>query len=239
MKYENIREGIFQARPNRFIAHVDIDGQTEVCHVKNTGRCRELLPVGTKVWLVESDNPKRKTRYDLVAVYKEAYEENGIQMPGQIVNMDSQAPNAAMLEFLQSDRFLSDITLLKPEKKFGDSRVDFYVETASGRRIFIEVKGVTLEHAGVASFPDAPTERGVKHLKELEKAVAEGYEAMVFFVIQMTNMQYMVPNGEHDPAFAAALRHAAEHGVQVVAYDCEVKPDGMTIQSPVEIDFFK
>lgn len=231
MKYDNYVEGTFLERPNRFIAHVMVNGETQVCHVKNTGRCRELLQPNARVWLEKSNNPKRKTQYDLVAVYKEAYGE----MPGQMVNMDSQAPNKAVLEFLQSGRFISDITLLKPEKTFGDSRVDFYVETAGGRRIFIEVKGVTLEQNGVASFPDAPTERGVKHLREMEHAVAEGYEAMVFFVVQMKHMQCVKPNAEHDAAFAEGLRHAAEAGVQIVAFDCIVTPEGMELDAPVRV----
>lgn len=230
MNYRKIVEGKFIKRPNRFIAHVEIDGVEQVVHVKNTGRCKELLLPGSKVWLEESDNPARKTKYDLVAVYKEAHD----HMPGQIINMDSQAPNKVAQEWLEAGG-MGELSMLKPESVFGQSRVDFYMETVDGRRILMEVKGVTLEYDGVASFPDAPTERGVKHLKELAAATAKGYEAAILFVIQMKHIQHMEPNRETHAAFGDALADAASAGVRVMAYDCLVTPDSLAIDSPVEV----
>lgn len=230
MRYHNITQGIFLERPNRFIALVEIDGQVVRCHVKNTGRCRELLPAGARVWLEKSDRPGRKTAYDLVAVYKEG------QGNDQIINMDSQAPNIAVGEWLRRGNLFPDMTLLQPECRFGQSRLDFYAEMEEGKRkVFLEVKGVTLEENGIARFPDAPTGRGTRHLKELERAVSEGYEAAVLFVIQMRHIQYMEPNGATDPEFAESLRSAAEHGVQVLAYDCVVTEDSMEIHRPVPV----
>lgn len=222
MNYKNIKEGIFLSRPNRFIAMVEIDGKEEICHVKNTGRCRELLIHGASVYLEKSDNPTRKTKYDLVAVRKGE----------RLINMDSQAPNAAVREWLPSlfpegERFVA-------EAKFGRSRFDFYVE-AQGRRIFLEVKGVTLEENGVVRFPDAPTERGVKHLAELAECVNLGYEAYVVFVIQMSNVRYFAPNDATHPAFGDALRRAASAGVKILARECEVSADGMTVGAAVEV----
>ncbi len=230
MKYRKIVEGIFRKRPNRFIAHVEIEGVEHVVHVKNTGRCKELLVPGAKVWLEESDNPARKTRYDLVAVYKESHGE----IPGQIINMDSQAPNMVAKEWLQAGG-MGELTVLRPESVFGQSRVDFYLETIDGRRILLEVKGVTLEHDGIASFPDAPTERGVKHLKELASAKEQGFEAAILFVIQMKHIQYMKPNRITHPQFGEALQEAASRGVKVMAYDCLVTPEGLAIDQPVEV----
>ena len=221
MHYPNMVPGIFHARPNRFIAHVEIDGQPKICHVKNTGRCRELLPIGAKVWCQRSDNPNRKTKYDLIAVQK----------GDRLINMDSQAPNAAAKEWLLSGG-LGEITDLRPETFYGDSRFDFSFRK-DGKLCYLEVKGVTLETDGICAFPDAPTERGVRHLKELAQAASEGYGAYVLFVIQMADVQYLHPNDETDPAFGAALRRAAENGVNILAMDCAVTHDTMMIRQPV------
>lgn len=224
MKYNKIVEGRFKARPNRFIAHVEIDGHIEVCHVKNTGRCRELLLEGSRVFLEQSDNPNRKTKYDLISVYK----------GDVLVNMDSQVPNKAVGEWLTSGGLFEDITLIKPEKTYGSSRFDFYVE-AGGRRIFMEVKGVTLENDRTARFPDAPTERGVKHLKELQACLDEGYEAYVIFVIQMKGVDCFMPNEETHKEFADTLRMVEKSGVKVLAYDCDVTKDSIKISKPVPV----
>ena len=221
MHYPNIVPGVFHARPNRFIAHIEINGQTEICHVKNTGRCRELLPTGAKVWCQRSDNPNRKTKYDLITVQK----------GDRLINMDSQAPNAAAKEWLLSGG-LGEITDLRPETFYGDSRFDFSFRK-DGKLCYLEVKGVTLETDGICAFPDAPTERGVRHLKELAQAASEGYGAYVLFVIQMADVQYLHPNDETDPAFGAALRHAAENGVNILAMDCTVTHDTMMIRQSV------
>ena len=223
MQYNPIVPGIFFARPNRFIAHIEIDGHMEVCHVKNTGRCRELLPEGAKVWCLDANSPTRKTRYDLIAVKKGS----------RIINMDSQAPNAAACEWLLSGG-LGPIENLKPESRQGDSRFDFSF-TKDGVPCFLEVKGVTLENNGVCAFPDAPTARGAKHLKELTHLRREGYGAYVLFVIQMSDVSYLHPNDATDPAFGAALREAAAAGVNILAMDCAVTPDTMVLQNPVEI----
>ena len=221
MRYNTMVPGTFLARPNRFIAHVEINGKVEVCHVKNTGRCRELLPVGAKVWCRVADDPKRKTKYDLITVQK----------GDRLINMDSQAPNAAAKEWLLSGG-LGPVEDLRAETVHGDSRFDFSF-TLDGKRCFLEVKGVTLENDGVCAFPDAPTERGVKHLRGLTQAVREGYGAFVLFVIQMPDVKYLRPNDVTDPAFAAARREAAEAGVSVLAMDCGVTPDTMEIRLPV------
>ena len=221
MQYENMVPGVFLARPNRFIAHVEIDGQMEICHVKNTGRCRELLTPGAKVWCQRSGNPSRKTQYDLITVKK----------GDRLINMDSQAPNIAAKEWLLSGG-LGDISDLKAEYTHGDSRFDFSF-LMEGKRCFLEVKGVTLEDDGVCAFPDAPTERGVKHLKGLTQAAKDGYGAFVLFVIQMADVKYLRPHDERDPAFGAALREAAENGVTVMAMDCGVTEDTMQIRLPV------
>lgn len=221
MQYENMVPGVFLARPNRFIAHVEIDGEMEICHVKNTGRCRELLTHGARVWCQRADNPSRKTKYDLITVKK----------GDRLINMDSQAPNVAAREWLLSGG-LGDISDLKAEYTHGDSRFDFSF-LLDGKRCFLEVKGVTLENDGVCAFPDAPTERGVKHLKGLSEAAREGYGAFVLFVIQMADVKYLRPHDERDPAFGAALREAAENGVTVLAMDCGVTEDVMQLRLPV------
>ena len=224
MQYKNIVEGRFVDRPNRFIAHARIDGEVQTVHVKNTGRCRELLVPNARIWLEGSNDPKRKTAWDLVCVEK----------AGQLINMDAQAPNRVFGEWASSGSFLPGLTLLRPETTYGASRFDFYAE-AGGKRHFIEVKGVTLEQDGVARFPDAPTERGVKHLEELIRAVQEGYEGWICFVIQMEQVKWFEPNDVTHPAFGAALRRAAAAGVHVLAVDCTVTPDRLSIRRPVEV----
>ena len=221
MHYDNMVPGIFLARPNRFIAHVQIDGQVEVVHVKNTGRCRELLPVGAEVWCQRSDNPNRKTKYDLITVRK----------GHRLINMDSQAPNAAAKEWLLSGG-LGQIENLRPETFHGDSRYDFSF-TRNGQICFLEVKGVTLENDGICAFPDAPTQRGARHLRGLTQAAQEGYGAYVLFVIQMTDVKHLHPNDVTDPDFGTALREAAANGVTVMAVDCNVTVDTMTIGKEV------
>ena len=223
MKYKNMVPGIFQDRPNRFIAHVEIDGQLEVVHVKNTGRCRELLPVGAEVWCEVSDNPNRKTKFDLVTVRK----------GHRLINMDSQAPNKAAGEWLLAGG-LGEIQNLKAETFHEDSRFDFSFEK-DGRKCFLEVKGVTLENDGICAFPDAPTERGAKHLKGLCKLAQNGYGAYVLFVIQMADVKYLHPNDVTDQNFGAALREAAANGVRVLAVDCHVTEDTMEIRNPVPV----
>ena len=223
MTYTNMVPGVFLARPNRFIAHVQIDGQTEVVHVKNTGRCRELLPAGAEVFCQRSDNPARKTKFDLITVRK-----------GQrLINMDSQAPNIAAREWLLSGG-LGEISDLKAEYTHGDSRYDFSF-LKDGKRCFLEVKGVTLENDGVCAFPDAPTERGAKHLRGLTRAAGEGYGGYVLFVIQMADVKHLHPNDATDPNFGAALREASAAGVRVLAVDCRVTVDSMEIGKTVPV----
>ena len=221
MRYENMVQGEFLSRPNRFIAHIRIRGSEEVCHVKNTGRCRELLTPGATVWCQEWDNPNRKTKFDLIAVQK----------GDRCINMDSQAPNAAAKQWLLSGG-LGEISELRGEYTHGDSRFDFSF-MKEGKRCFLEVKGVTLENDGVCAFPDAPTERGAKHLRGLTKLAQEGFGAYVLFVIQMADVKYLHPNDATDPAFGAALREAAAAGVHVLAMDCAVTEDTMQIRLPV------
>ena len=223
MTYENMIPGIFLARPNRFIAHVRIDGKTEIVHVKNTGRCRELLVPGCTVYCQRSDNPNRKTKFDLIAVQKGE----------RIINMDSQAPNRAAGEWLRNDG-LGEISDLRAEVKHGDSRYDFSF-VKDGKTCFLEVKGCTLEHDGVCAFPDAPTQRGAKHLRGLTAAAQEGYGAYVLFVIQMSDVKYIRPHDETDPDFGQALREAAQAGVHILAMDCAVTPDSMKIRLPVPV----
>lgn len=225
MKYKNITKGKFIERPNRFIALVEIQGQIETCHVKNTGRCRELLLPGAEVYLEKSSNPNRKTDYDLI----------GVKKGELLINMDSQAPNKAVREWLEEECYFKDVTLLKPECRYGKSRIDFYLETAEERRIFIEVKGVTLEEEGIAKFPDAPTERGIKHIQELQQAVSEGYEAYILFIIQMKRMNRFEPNDRTHKAFGDALRNAEKNGVGLLAYDCKVTENSMILDAPVKI----
>ena len=220
--YQNVTEDTFLSRPNRFIAHVLVNGKEEVCHVKNTGRCRELLVPGARVTLSISDNPARKTKFDLVAVWKgETY-----------INMDSQAPNHAAGEALW--HLLPHVKSVKGEVTYGESRLDFCVETQEGK-CFVEVKGVTLEKDGRALFPDAPTERGIKHLNTLETCVKEGHRAAALFVIQMKGVHSFSPHDQMHPAFGTALRHAAASGVEIWAYDCIVTEDGMTLDQPVSV----
>ena len=223
MHYINMVPGTFLSRPNRFIAHVEIAGQPQICHVKNTGRCRELLPAGAKVWCQQADNPARKTKFDLITVQK----------GHRLINMDSQAPNKAAAEWLVSGG-LGKITDLRPETTQGDSRFDFSFRK-DGKLCFLEVKGVTLETDGVCAFPDAPTQRGAKHLRELTTLAKAGYGAYVLFVIQMADVRYLHPNDATDPAFGKALREAAAAGVQVIAMDCHVTEDSMVIQNPVNV----
>ena len=215
MNYPNICKAVFLERPNRFIARVELDGKTETVHVKNTGRCRELLIPGCEVWLARSGNPERKTKYDLVAVRKE----NGI-----LFNIDSQAANAVTLEWLRRQ----DWDEIHPEYTYGMSRVDFLMRKGD-RKYLMEVKGCTLERNGIGYFPDAPTERGTKHIRELIRAVSEGYTAILAFVIQMDGVSEVRPNRETDPAFAAALEEAILRGVQVLFLTCHVEPDSLSI----------
>lgn len=224
MKYERIVKGKFLERPNRFIAYVDIDGQKETVHVKNTGRCKELLRPDAVVYLQEFDPSARKTKWDLIAVEKN----------GRIINMDSQIPNKVVKEWLESRGLFQNVTKIQPEYTYGDSRVDLYVE-ADGKKVLIEVKGVTLEEEGRVRFPDAPSERAVKHVEELKRAVGEGYEAYVFFVIQMKDVRYFTPNMDTHPAFGEALREAALAGVHVIAYDCRVDCDHITLADEVKV----
>lgn len=224
MTYSNIKSGVFIDRPNRFIAHVEIDGKVETVHVKNTGRCRELLPKGAEVYCQEFDSTARKTKFDLIAVKKGS----------RLINMDSQAPNKAAAEWLQEGG-LGPIENLRAETTHGDSRFDFSF-TRNGIPCFLEVKGVTLENDGICMFPDAPTTRGTKHLHGLIKAAQEGYGAYVLFVIQMADVRCLRPNEKTDPDFALALRAARESGVEVLAVECAVTSDTMTILGPVKVE---
>ncbi len=224
MRYNRIEAGRFLERPNRFIAYVELAGKREKVHVKNTGRCRELLIPGAKVYLDKSEKADRSTAYDLVAVEKGS----------RVINMDSQAPNKAVGEWLEKRELFPGLTVLRPEKKYGNSRFDFYIETETDK-IFMEVKGVTLEEDGVVRFPDAPSERAVKHVEELVAARKAGYRCFVMFVIQMKDVQYFTPHEKMHPEFAEALRKAADAGVEIVAYDCKVMPDSMEIDKPVRV----
>ena len=269
MKYNQVVPGTFLQRPNRFIAHVLINGKEEVCHVKNTGRCRELLIPGCTVYCAVSDNPQRKTKYDLIAVEKIIESQTifaNAGTPSQkikrspetnstlLVNMDSQAPNAAVKEWLRAGASpFGKIDFLKPEYKYGNSRFDFYLEcntetnrkgtaptpteiaTPHPRKIFLEVKGVTLEDNGIVLFPDAPTERGVKHVRELIRCLEEGFETYVLFVVQMERALYFTPNRKTHPQFADALCEAKNAGVQLLAYTCKVTPDEMKIDKELKI----
>lgn len=224
MTYPNITPARFLSRPNRFVAQVELDGAETTVHVKNTGRCRELLRPGVPVWLVKSSNPARKTAYDLVTVQK----------GDRLINLDAQAPNRVFAQWTEAGHFVPGLTLLKAEQKHGDSRFDFYWE-AGDRKGFVEVKGVTLEEDGAVFFPDAPTERGVKHLRGLTACLDEGYEAAVCFVIQMADVTFFSPNDRTHPAFGEALRAARAAGVRVLAMACAVTPDSLTITDPVPL----
>lgn len=226
MQYQTVKKAIFLRRPNRFIAQVALDGTEETVHVKNTGRCRELLVPGATIYLAEGTNPNRKTRYDLIAVEKGE----------RLINMDAQAPNRIFGEWAAASGFRSGLTLLRPETTWGNSRFDFYWESSeNGPKGFVEVKGVTLEEGGAVYFPDAPTERGVKHVEELMACRAAGYEAALFLVVQMAGVAFWSPNDRTHPAFGEAVRRAAAAGVEILCRDCRVTPDTITMGEPVEI----
>ncbi len=222
--YDKVAEGRFVSRPNRFVAYVEIDGVVSKCHVKNTGRCKELLVPGATVFLSKSDNPARSTRYDVVAVMK----------GDLLINMDSQAPNPVAVEGLRRIPQFRDVTEIRQEFVYGDSRIDI-MATSHNERFLIEVKGVTLEHDGVARFPDAPTERGRKHLRELMHAVEDGWQAYVLFVVQMEGMKVFEPNEATDPEFASVLREAYRAGVGVLAHGCKVTKDSMALDHEIPI----
>lgn len=224
--YHNVREGLFLSRPNRFIAYVLIDGKEEICHVKNTGRCKELLLPGVSKVFVEDHGTaaNRKTRYSLIQVMK----------GDNLINMDSQAPNKAGYQWVEEGNLYKNITFLKAERKFGNSRFDLYAE-GDGKKAFIEIKGVTLEKDGIAMFPDAPTERGVKHIRELCHCVEEGYEAYILFVIQMKGVTEFRPNDTTQPEFRKALQKAQEKGVHILAFDCEVTVGSMKLDKEIPV----
>ena len=224
MKYENVVKGQFLSRPNRFIADVLINGQAEVCHVKNTGRCKELLIPNCTVYLDKSSNTDRKTKYDLIAVQKGE----------MLINIDSQAPNKVFGEWIENGDYFKNIIKIKPECKYNNSRFDFYIDTGD-RKIFAEIKGVTLEENGVVKFPDAPTERGVKHIKELCDAVKNGYDAYIFFIVQMEECKYFTPNRNTHPEFADALIAAQKCGVNIKCLNCIVEPDKLIIKDFIDV----
>ena len=223
MKYENVVSGKFISRPNRFIAHIEIDGKEEICHVMNTGRMKELLLPGAEVFLCRAKNPERKTKFDLIGVRR---------TDGEIINIDSFAPNKVAGEYIKT--LFPDAKIIKPETFFEKSRFDFYIED-NNDKIFLEVKGVTLEQYGVVMFPDAPTERGVKHINELCHCIDNGYKAYIFFIIQMDNVKYFTPNRKTHPQFADALKAAAEKGVGVYALDCKVSENSIAADKFVEV----
>ena len=236
MRYENIVKATFLERPNRFIAYVSVDGKSSVAHVKNTGRCKELLIPGAVVYLDRPIGKNRKTEYDLVAVEKESL--NG----KKLINLDSSAPNAAVSEWLPKSGMFAGNSIIRREVTKGNSRFDFCitefieeVEKSISKTTYLEVKGVTLEDGGVAMFPDAPTERGVKHLYELSELSAEGYGAVVIFVVQMKGIYSFMPNKATHPEFCEALKYAKDHGVQVLVYDSEVEPNSMKIDMPIKL----
>lgn len=224
MKYSNIHKAVFKSRPNRFIAICDLDGVEQICHVKNTGRCRELFVPDCTVYLEKSENPERKTAYDLVAVMKGS----------ELFNIDSSAPNKVFGEWLGSGGLFDDITLIKPEETYKNSRFDFYVEHGENKA-FIEVKGVTLEENGVLLFPDAPTQRGVKHIYELCDALENGYESYIAFIIQTEKASFFTPNRRTHPEFAAALEYAGKRGVKILCLSCKTAPDSLEIADYVPV----
>ena len=226
MKYERVEKAVFLSRPNRFTASVLLEDREEICHVKNTGRCAELLIPGTEVWLCPGTGQKRKTKYDLIAVKK----------GGRLVNMDSQAPNRAAGEWLRAGGLFANPLAVRPEVKYRGSRFDFYLEGAREKG-FLEVKGVTLEEEGTAMFPDAPTERGLRHIRELTESLREGYDAWILFVIQMKGVHRMIPNDRTQPQFGEALREAKRAGVRILAMDCLVTEDSMIIDREIPVDF--
>ena len=226
IKYKNICQGTFKSRSNRFIANVEMDGKLNTVHVKNTGRCKELLTPDATVYLEKSDNPNRKTAYDLVAVRK----------GNRLINMDSQIPNRAVEEWIKSGGLLGENPFVKPESTFGKSRFDFYVESKnSDRKAYVEVKGCTLENDGVCMFPDAPTERGVKHILELAECVKSGFEAYIVFLIQMNDVKYFTPNYATHKEFGEALKLAQKNGVTILTFDSIVTPDSIQLNKPVEV----
>ncbi len=224
MKYANIKEGIFIERVNRFIAHIDIDGKIEVCHVKNTGRCKEILVKGCRVFVQEFDSKIRKTKFDLISVYK----------GNRLINIDSQVPNKMFSEWVKLGNLFKDIKVFKSEVFYKNSRFDFYVEYED-KKAFIEIKGVTLENEGVVLFPDAPTSRGVKHLKELVSAREEGYEAYVIFIVQMEGVKYFIPNYETHKEFGDILSFCKNNGVNILAFDSVVLKDEIYIKDSVKV----
>lgn len=224
MKYENIRRAKFISRPNRFIANIEVDGRKEICHVKNTGRCKELLTYNADIFVQEFDSKLRKTNYDLISVYKGE----------RLINMDSQVPNKVFGEWVNKGSMFENIKLIRPEQKYNNSRFDFYLE-ADDRKIFVEVKGVTLEEDGIVMFPDAPTERGLKHLNELSSCIDEGYEAYVVFIVQMKDVKYFTPNVKTHKEFADTLIKVRKKGVNIMALDCEVKEDSITAKDFLDI----
>ncbi len=224
MKYANIKEGIFIERVNRFIAHIDFDGKVEVCHVKNTGRCKEILVKGCKVFVQEFDSKIRKTKFDLISVYK----------GNRLINIDSQVPNKMFSEWVKLGNLFKDIKVFKSEVFYKNSRFDFYVEYED-KKAFIEIKGVTLENEGVVLFPDAPTSRGVKHLKELVSAREEGYEAYVIFIVQMEGVKYFTPNYETHKEFGDTLSFCKNNGVNILAFDSVVLKDEIYIKDSVKV----
>lgn len=224
MVYQNMKRAVFVDRPNRFIANIELDGRREVCHVKNTGRCRELLMPDTEIFVQELSAPGRRTGCDLISVWK----------GDRLINMDSAAPNKVFAEWVAKGCLFQNIKLLKPEQCFGGSRFDFYIE-ADGRRAFAEVNGVTLEEGGAVRFPDAPTERGVKHLHELINCLAAGFDAYLIFIVQMKGVKYMEPNWATHPAFGEALREAKQAGVRILALDCRVTEDSIAAEDYVEV----
>lgn len=225
MRYTNTITGEFKSRPNRFIAFVDVNGTLEKCHVKNTGRCKELLIPGVKVVLSIADNPERSTKFDLIAVYK----------GDMLVNIDSQAPNKVVVESIHGIPGFEDVTV-QPEYKYGNSRIDVFAFTEN-RKILMEIKGVTLENNRLALFPDAPTERGLKHIRELESSMKDGYEAYVMFLVQMRGPTTFSPNYEMHEEFAKEVKKASELGVKVLAYDSIVTEDSITLGNPIEVSF--
>ncbi len=230
MKYADVIKGKFNSRPNRFIAKVDLDGIEETVHVKNTGRCKELLIPGCTVYLAKSSNPARKTKYDLIGVEKFRAEK-----PPLSVNMDSQAANDAAEEWLRSGNLFPAGATIKREVRYKNSRFDFFIESGD-KKAFLEVKGVTLEQDGVALFPDAPTERGVKHIEELISSTKEGYRAYILFIVQMKEIRILRPNDATHQAFGDALRRAKEAGVCILAADCIITPDTMTVDQPLPVE---
>lgn len=224
MRYQEVRKGRFLHRPNRFVAQVEVDGKVETVHVKNTGRCRELLTEGAEIYLEHADHPGRRTQWDLI----------GVKKGRRLINMDSQIPNRVVEEWIGAGNLFPDYVKVKREYSYGESRIDLYVETPE-KKILIEVKGVTLEESGRVLFPDAPSRRAIKHMKELQRAVKEGYEAYLFFVVQMKGVDYFIPNAKMHPEFAGTLLESKEAGVQILAYDCEVTKDSIFLRQEVPV----